>query len=236
VGGEKVEENGKQEKETGSVSQLIDDVHQLIRGYKLHPAVELLLFIVEHEFDPVVTPEVRRTTLVLLFDHLAFPLDPHAGLVQPELPPIQRSAIPRGCAVWYVEFQTGPIEPEGLTHCPNVCLLECQKDAKASQDNVFGVFWSNERYLERGQLNRRSATNRFGCRWFRTNFMVERLGVGQNGSFARLNLHSLDSHSDIDDVSLPPLGHRHGDDVMLPSEVVTYHCSDAIGWNWNIRI
>ena len=66
--------------------------------------------------------------------------------------------------------------------------------------------------------------------------MIERLGIGQNRSFSRFNLHSFDGHSDIDDVSLPPLGHRHGNDVMLPSEVVSYHCSDAIGWNGNIRI
>lgn len=66
--------------------------------------------------------------------------------------------------------------------------------------------------------------------------MIERLGVGQNGSFSRFDLHSFDGHSDIDDVSLPPLGHRHCDDVMLPSEVVPYHRSDAIGRNWNIWI
>jgi len=49
-------------------------------------------------------------------------------------------------------------------------------------------------------------------------------------------LHPFDGHSDIDDVSLPPLGHRHGNDVMFPSEVVPYHCSDAIGWDGNIWI
>ena len=65
-------------KETDSVSQFINNVHKLIRGDKLYPAVELLLLVVEHELDPVVTPEVRRTTLVLLLDHLAFPFDPHA--------------------------------------------------------------------------------------------------------------------------------------------------------------
>ena len=66
--------------------------------------------------------------------------------------------------------------------------------------------------------------------------MIERLGVGQNGCFSGFDLHPLDGHSDIDDVSLPPLGHRHGDDVMLPSEVVTYHCSDAIWRNWDILV
>ena len=66
--------------------------------------------------------------------------------------------------------------------------------------------------------------------------MIERLGVGQNRSFSRFDLHPFDGHSDIDDISLPPLGHRHGDDVMLPSEVVSYHCSDAIWWDGNIWI
>ena len=70
----------------------------------------------------------------------------------------------------------------------------------------------------------------------RANLVIEGLDVGQNGSFPRFNLHSLDSHSDVDDISLPPLGHRHGDDVMLPSEVVTYHCADAVWWNGNIWI
>jgi len=68
-------------KETESVSQLVNDIHQLIRGDKLHPVVQLLLLIVEHKLDPVVAPEVRRTALVLLLDHLALPLNPHAGLV-----------------------------------------------------------------------------------------------------------------------------------------------------------
>ena len=66
--------------------------------------------------------------------------------------------------------------------------------------------------------------------------MIERLSVGQNGSFSGLDLHSLDGHSNIDDVTLPPLGHRHRDDVMLPSEVVAYHGSDAVGRNGNIWI
>jgi hypothetical protein len=66
--------------------------------------------------------------------------------------------------------------------------------------------------------------------------VIERLGIGENRSLPRLNLHSLDSHSDVDDVSLPPLGHRHRDDVMLPSEVVAYHCADAIGWDGDIWI
>jgi len=66
--------------------------------------------------------------------------------------------------------------------------------------------------------------------------VIERLGVGQNRSFSGFNLHSFDGHSDIDDVSLPPLGHRHGDNVMLPSEVVPYHRSDAIRWDGNIWI
>ena len=69
-----------------------------------------------------------------------------------------------------------------------------------------------------------------------TNFMIERLGVGQNRSFSRFDLHPFDGHSDIDDVPLPPLGHRHGDDVMFPSEVVAYHRSDAIGWDGYIWI
>ena len=107
----------------------------------------------EYKLDAVVTPKVRRTALVLLFDHLAFPFNPHASLVQTKLPSAERPAIPRGCALWYVEFKTGPIEPEGLAHRPNIRLLECQKDAKTPQDNVFGIFWSYERYLERGQLN-----------------------------------------------------------------------------------
>ena len=66
--------------------------------------------------------------------------------------------------------------------------------------------------------------------------MIERLSVGQNGGFSRFDLHPFDGHSDIDNVSLPPLGHRHGDDVMFPSEVVPYHRSDAIWWDGNIWI
>jgi len=69
-----------------------------------------------------------------------------------------------------------------------------------------------------------------------THFVIERLGVGQNGSLSRLSLHSFNSHSDIDDVSLPPLGHRHGDEVMLPSEVVSYHCSDTVWRDGNVWI
>lgn len=113
-----------------SVPQLVDNIHQLIRSDKLDPAVKLLLLVVKHKLDPVVTPEVRRTALVLLLDHLAFPLDPNAGFVQSELPSVERPVIPRGCVLWYVEFQTGPIKPEGLAHCPNIRLLERQKDAK----------------------------------------------------------------------------------------------------------
>ena len=94
----------KEVKETESVSQLVDDIHQLIRGDKLYPVVQLLLLVVEHKFDSVVTPEVRRAALVLLFDHLAFPLNPHTCLVQPKLPSIEHSAIPRGCTLWDVEF------------------------------------------------------------------------------------------------------------------------------------
>ena len=71
---------------------------------------------------------------------------------------------------------------------------------------------------------------------FYTDFVIERLGVGQNRSLSGFDLHPLDGHSNIDDVSLPPLGHRHGDDVMLPSEVVSYHCSDAVGRDGNIWI
>lgn len=68
-------------KQAESVSQFVNDIHQLIRGDKLHPIVQLLLLVVEHKLDSVVAPEVCRTALVLLFDHLAFPLNPHTGLV-----------------------------------------------------------------------------------------------------------------------------------------------------------
>ena len=78
----------------------------------------------EHKLDSIVTPEVRRTALVLLFDHLALALNPHAGLVQSELPSIEHSAIARGCAFRYVEFETGPVEPKGLANCSNIRLLE----------------------------------------------------------------------------------------------------------------
>jgi len=86
----------------------------------------------EHKLDSVVTPEVRTTTLVLLLDHLALPLNPHAGLVQPKLPPVEYPAIPRGRAVWDVEFEAGPIEPKRLAHRLDVSLLESEKDAEAS--------------------------------------------------------------------------------------------------------
>ena len=120
----------KQKKETDSVPQLIDNIHQLIRGDELDPTVKLLLFLVENEFDSVVTPEVRRTALVLLFDHLSFPLDPHAGLVQSKLPSVERTVVPRSRVLRYVEFQTRPVEPKRLTHCPYIRLLERQEDAK----------------------------------------------------------------------------------------------------------
>lgn len=96
----------KQETGADSVSQLVDDVHQLICGDELYPAVELLLLIVEHELDAVVAPEVCRTALVLLFDNLALSFNPDAGLVQSKLPSVERSAIPRGCVLWNVEFES----------------------------------------------------------------------------------------------------------------------------------
>lgn len=86
----------------------------------------------EHKFDSVVTPEVRTAALVLLLDHLALALDPHAGFVQPKLPPVEYPTIPRGCTVWDVEFEAGPIEPERLAHCLDVSLLESEKDAEAA--------------------------------------------------------------------------------------------------------
>ena len=86
----------------------------------------------EHKLDSVVTPEVRTAALVLLLDHLALSLDPHAGLVQPKLPPVEYPAIPRGCGVWDVEFEPGPIEPKRLAHCLDVRLLERKKDTEAS--------------------------------------------------------------------------------------------------------
>ena len=104
----------------------------MIRGDKLYPGVEFLLFVVEYELDAVMTPEVCRTALILFLDHLALPFNAYIGLVQAKLPSIERSAIPRGCTLWYVELQTRPIESYGLADRPNIRLLERQEDAKTS--------------------------------------------------------------------------------------------------------
>ena len=49
-------------------------------------------------------------------------------------------------------------------------------------------------------------------------------------------MHSLDCHSDIDNIALPSLGHRHGDEVVFPRKVIPYHCPDAVGGNGYIWI
>jgi len=59
--------------------------------------------------------------------------------------------------------------------------------------------------------------------------VVEGLGVREDRGFSGFNLDAFDGHAHVYDVSLSALGHRHADDVVFPCEVISYHCTDAVG-------
>jgi hypothetical protein len=135
-------------KSNQSISQLFNDVDELICGYKLNPIIQILLLLVEYKLDALVAPKICAAALVLFLDEVALAFDADEGFVEAELPPLEEAPVSRCGTLGDVELEAGPVEADGLTDGADVGLFEAEEDAEAAEDDVFAKIWGDEGYFE----------------------------------------------------------------------------------------
>ena len=110
----------------------------MVNVQKLHPAFQLLLVLVKHEFAVGYATEESDYALVLFFHQLRSTGDAKARAEDTELPSGNGMSISAGGAVIQIKFEPRPVEANRLAYGADVCIFQRQEDGQPP-NGLFGI-------------------------------------------------------------------------------------------------